>query len=185
MCYCFTLSGECIRRELYFMNMHPSGSFMKVFGSRILWKLPLDKKSLNQAVPSKRIHSCVSADHGCQLVFCLLFLPTQDICILITILTGEDFFLSVVQFNFEYLSRRGYCKPKPRNTCHCKHTTYDKNTLFANFRPRSLYQAKSSMTQYNLHDIHLSLTKASALICLLNFSYQVVIFKVLLTRKLS
>ena len=40
----------------------------------------------------------------------------------------------------------------------------NKNTLFANFRPRGLYQAKSSMTQYNLHDIHLSLTKASALI---------------------
>ena len=35
---------------------------------------------------------------------------------------------------------------------------------FANFRPCGLYQAKISMTQYNLHDIHLSLTKASALI---------------------
>ena len=39
----------------------------------------------------------------------------------------------------------------------------NKDTLLANFRPLGLYQAKRSMTQYNLHDIHLSLTKASAL----------------------
>ena len=43
------------------------------------------------------------------------------------------------------------------------HFINNKDTLFANFRPRGLYQAKSSITQYSLHDIHLSLTKASAL----------------------
>ena len=37
------------------------------------------------------------------------------------------------------------------------------NILFANFRQHGLHQTKSSMTQYKVHDIHLSLTKASAL----------------------